>query len=64
MVVTEFLNQYRMNGGLTRIKIRCAMLRHAETPKGSRQAPIVYRRVHSSAHHTAGAGRLLTSAFC
>jgi len=36
-----------MNGGLTRIKIRCAMLRHAETPKGSRQVPIVYRRVHS-----------------
>ena len=36
-----------MNGGLTRIRIRCATLRHAEMPKGSRRAPNVYRRVHS-----------------
>ena len=30
-----------------RQRIRCATLRHAEMPKGSRRVPNVYRRVHS-----------------
>ena len=42
-----------MNGSSTRTRIRCAMLRHAEMPKGSRRAPNVYRRVHSRPRHTA-----------
>src|SRR5580704_16716197 len=36
-----------MNGDSTRTRIRCATLRHAEMPKGSRRVPNVYRRVHS-----------------
>jgi hypothetical protein len=42
-----------MNGSSTRTRIRCAMLRHAQMPKGSRRAPNVYRRVHSRPRHTA-----------
>src|SRR6185503_14353215 len=36
-----------MNGGPTRTRIRCAMLRHAETPKGSRGVPKRRETVHS-----------------
>jgi hypothetical protein len=50
----RYLNQCRMNGSSTRTRIRCATLRHAEMPKGSRRAPNVYRRVHSRPRHTAG----------
>ena len=53
MAGNRFLNQCRMNGSSTRTRIRCAALRHAEMPKGSRRAPNVYRRVHSRPRHTA-----------
>jgi hypothetical protein len=49
----RYLNQCRMNGCSTRTRIRCATLRHAQMPKGSRRAPNVYRRVHSRPRHTA-----------
>src|SRR5262249_18220416 len=54
----RFLNQCRMNGGSTRTRIRCAMLRHAEMPKGSRRVPNVYRRVHSRPRAHGPVGRL------
>lgn len=40
----RFLNQCLNERGLTRNLIWCAMLRHAERPKGSRRVPYVYRR--------------------
>src|SRR5260370_21146575 len=44
-----------MNGDSTRTRIRCATLRHAEMPKGSRRVPNVYPRfILGPSHGTVG----------